>query len=351
MPFRPSAVLAAVASASRRGTVYIARTVHGLEPIAAAELAGLGHRVIATAKRQLFTTAQESGATPRTVDDLTPLVACTPDPGGTKADLRMLHRRLAEALGPLSLLRGSHVTVSASFSGRRTFNRYDIEDTVGAVLADRLGAHYDSRRDGARPPADAIEFRVALSEDGCFVGFRGDRPPLHRRTWKTASIPGTLHPPVAAAMVRLARIRPGMTVLDPCCGAGTIPVETSIVHPDACVSASDIDPAALHAAAVNAREQPEITLSLMDAAELPRADASVDRIVTNPPWDRQVAARSDFATLLREWHRVLRPDGRLVCLVTADQVAVLDDQPWKIREARPLSVAGRHPVLVTAHPR
>jgi tRNA (guanine6-N2)-methyltransferase len=45
------------------------------------------------------------------------------------------------------------LSVSASTAGRRTYSRHDVEDTVGAVLASRLGVGYVSRRDGRVPPS------------------------------------------------------------------------------------------------------------------------------------------------------------------------------------------------------
>jgi tRNA (guanine6-N2)-methyltransferase len=318
------------------GTRLFARTVHGLEHVAAQELRERDCTVLAVSPRQLVLSASPSllDRPPATVDDLFHLVLAVPDPGPTRPDLTVLSRVLAGA--PLDVVPEPCLSVSASTSGRRTYSRFDVEDTVGAVLASRLGVTYVSRRDGRIPPPGAADWRVTIGPPGVHIGLRGSRPPLHRRPWKIASVPGTLHPPVAAAMVRLAGIRPGDVVVDPCCGAGTLLVES----PSPGVG-SDI--AGVTAARANAVHRKDIAWLTADARALPYTDASVDHIITNPPWDRQVAARGAIAEFLREWRRVLRPGGRLTCLA-----------PWqslpgfRTLARYPVSLFGQHPVITVS---
>ncbi|GAB3651710.1 methyltransferase domain-containing protein [Glycomyces tarimensis] len=357
-PNRRSTVGAFAPESPDRHCPLFATAVRGLEGLAAEELAQRGHRVLSVRKRRLQLASPQALAfdRPRTVDDLLLQAARTPDPGSTKADLERLRgwlgtadpepaRALLDRTDPV-------VCVSASISGRRTYNRYDLEAVIGSVLAEGLGARFASRRGGARPPANAVEWRAVLSPDGLLLGLRGSRPPLHRRAWKTASIPGTLHPPVAAAMARLAGIESAMTVLDPCCGAGTILVEAGEPAPHAHLIGGDVDPAALAASARNARHLPGIALREADAARLPFPTGSIDRIVTNPAWGRQVATRRSFTALLAEWRRVIALDGRLVCLVSPELLHHFDTgrSGWNVVETRQLSLAGQHPVIVVARP-
>jgi tRNA (guanine6-N2)-methyltransferase len=315
------------------GTRLFARVVHGLEHVAAQELRERGCTVSSVSPRLLVFRGPPSllDAPPRTVDDVFRLVLTAPDPGPTKPDLVVLSRLLA--LAPLGGGAAPCVSVSASTAGRRTYSRYDVEDTVGAVLADRLGTVYVSRRDGRVPPPGAVDWRVNIDTAGVHIGPRGTRPPLHRRPWKVASVPGTLHPPVAAAMVRLAGVRPGDVVVDPCCGAGTVLVES----PAAGVGS---DVAGVAAARVNAHHRRDIAWLTADARRLAYPDGSVDHIVTNPPWNRQVAAHGEVGEFLREWRRVLRPGGRLTCLA-----------PWpslpgfRTLARYPISLFGQRPVI------
>ncbi|GAB1510606.1 methyltransferase domain-containing protein [Actinophytocola sp. KF-1] len=312
------------------GTRLFARTVHGLEKVAEAELREQGCTVHAVTLRQLVLTAPAALCPPRTVDDLFDLVLALPDPGATKADLGALARALASA--PLGVPPTPVLSVSASTAGRRTYSHLDVADAVGTVLAARFGAVYASRRGGAKPPPGAVDWRVAIDASGVHIGLRGARPPLHRRPWKVASVPGTLHPPVAAAMVRLAGIRPGDVVVDPCCGAGTLPAEAP-----ADTFRAGSDRAGVAAARTNA---PGIPWFTADARRLPYPTGSVDHVLTNPPWDRQVASRGTFAEFVREWRRVLRPGGRLTYLGPQDP-----PPGWRVVGRHPISLFGQHPVI------
>lgn len=347
-PNRLSTVGAAAPEFTGGRCRLFASTVHGLERLAAAELVGRGHEVVSVRKRQILLASPRALSLdrPRTVDDLLVHVAETSDPGPTKADLV----RLRDWLHAIDLpVAKGVISVSASMAGRRTYNRHDLEAVVGSVLAERLGVRFASREGGVRPPEGAVEWRVVLSADGLLLGLRGDRAPLHRRVWKVASIPGTLHPPVAAAMVRLAGIEPGATVLDPCCGAGTILREARELAPGANVAGSDLDATALAASTRNTRHLPGIALTRRDAARLPFADGTVDRIVTNPAWGRQVTTRRPFPALLAEWRRVIAARGKLVCLVPPELLPHFDDR-WTVTATHQLSLSGRHPLLIEARP-
>jgi 23S rRNA G2445 N2-methylase RlmL len=315
------------------GTRLFARTVFGLEHVAAQELRERDCTVTAVSPRQLVLLGPRSllDRPPSTVDDLFPLVVAAPDPGPTKADLAGLSQVLASA--PLDVAGPSCFSVSASMAGRRTYSRHDVEDTVGAVLTARLGGVYVSRRGGRVPPPGTVDWRVTVDASGVHIGLRGTRPPLHRRPWKVASVPGTLHPPVAAAMVRLAGIRPGDVVVDPCCGAGTLLVESPVPG-----VGSDI--AGVTAARVNAHHRRDIAWSTADARRLPYPDASVDHVITNPPWDRQVMAVGSIAEFLREWRRVLRPGGRLTCLTMWPSLP-----GFRVLARHPVSLFGQRPVI------
>src|SRR5262249_32421243 len=117
---------------------------------------------------------------------------------------------------------------------------------------------------------------------------------------------------------------PGMVVLDPMCGAGTIlaeQVELARRRGAGWVTiwGGDIERSSLLAATANLKRLSPDLLAQWDARRLPLADASVDRIICNPPCGRQLGDPDDIGPLyqqaVREWNRVLKPGGRAVLLV------------------------------------
>jgi tRNA (guanine6-N2)-methyltransferase len=143
----------------------LARTIHGLEPVVADELLqrGLG-RVERVRHREVWFTTPRLGPellTVRTADDLFVLAAVVAGVGRARRDLRRLAGAAAAAPARelLALRRAAlptpggvgGVTVTASFLGRRNYNRYDIEDAVGEQLAATLGVPYHARRAGRTP--------------------------------------------------------------------------------------------------------------------------------------------------------------------------------------------------------
>jgi tRNA (guanine6-N2)-methyltransferase len=236
--------------------------------------------------------------------------------------------------------------VSASFQGRRNYNRFDIEDLVGETLHELSGSRYHSRRTGIAPPAERIEWRVILDCTTMWVGVRPFDVPLHRRDWRRQTVTGSLHPPVAAAMAGLARISPRHRVLDPFCGAGTLLLEAHAVTPGATYVGVDRSPDAIAAAHANTPSQALIQWRIGDA----RLRQRVDRILTNPPWDVRLAI-GDLTPYLRHWRRVLDQGGLVVTILNREQAArMVGDAAWRILSAYDVAVAGQHPRIIVAEP-
>ncbi|MEU8221062.1 methyltransferase [Kribbella sp. NPDC048915] len=339
-----------------RASVLV-RTVAGLEGLAADEVAAAGHRVVEVSKRQLIVEG-EAGALvrrpPRVADDLFVVVGSAPDPGRAKAGLAAAVRAAART-APAG---EGALAVSASFVGERNFNRYDVEDCVGERLARLTGGAYYSRRGGAKPPELRTDWRVVLDGKTLWVARRPYAEPLHRRPWRRRTVQGSLHPPVAAAMARLADLAPDHAVLDPFCGAGTLLLEAQAIEPRARYAGVDRDREAVAAARANAaahsaaragtyatdrgdRGDRAIDWVCADSATL---TARADRIITNPPWNRRRYI-GDLAPYLRAWRRTL--NGLLVALVMPEQVAGLR-RGWRVCARYEIAVAGQHPIIVVA---
>ncbi|MBF8193853.1 RNA methyltransferase [Nonomuraea sp. K274] len=355
----------------------MARAVHGIEPLVAAEIRRSGLGVVRGLRHRevWFEPSPEAGLLGlRMADDVLLVAAVVDGVGHHRSALRRLAGAAREA-DPGRLTRpgagrldrsGGGLEVSASFVGRRNYTRFEVEDAVGAELARPLRLAYHSRRDGGRPPHDAMSWRVTIEGDRAIIALRVAGRPLHRRPYKTASIRGTLHPPLAAAMAELARLDGASTVLDPCCGAGTTLIEAHALAPGVRLLGFDHDPAALAAATSNAyaartalAEGVEVRGSegrspfawaVADAGRIPVADGCADRVLVNPPWGRQVPPTGllagDSGLLWREVRRVLAGDGLAVALVH-------DGIPrgFAVTETVRVSLSGRHPQIAVLRKR
>ncbi|WP_238350638.1 TRM11 family SAM-dependent methyltransferase [Kribbella shirazensis] len=134
---------------------------------------------------------------------------------------------------------------------------------------------------------------------------------LERLPWSTNVI-------VADVLVRLAKLRAGQRVLDPFCGTGTILLSVRRRESTARVLGTDHDLHALTLAARNLELPGALGLVRAEAGALPLRPGSVDRVVTNLPFGKQVGSHRGnhglYPDVLREIERVLAPDGRAVVL-------------------------------------
>jgi 23S rRNA G2445 N2-methylase RlmL len=320
--------------APHSGTTYYARSTRGLEWVAAAEISGrLGAQVTSIQHRQIhfeLPSPDPALLDLRVVDDVFLSCGTIADIDHTRASLPLLSEKglsldFAGAMARLQQFRAVGTAdpfdAVASFLGRRNYNRFEIEEALGRAVTRQLGGAQQSHRDRSLAQ---ISWRVHLSEGEAQVGLRIAPVPLHRRSYKLAASPGTLHPPVAAAMALIAGLRPYGLLLDPFCGSGTIGVEAARLQPELHPVLFDLRPEVACMARDNAREAGRgICLAVADAGRLPLSHRAIDRIVCNPPWDRTVGMEgslcTDAAPLWREVARVLHSEGRAVILSEEDE--------------------------------
>ncbi|GAB3804294.1 hypothetical protein GCM10028798_24380 [Humibacter antri] len=331
------------------------RTTGGIEELAAEELRTAGHQVLELSRRQLIValrTAQVIARPPRLVDDLFLIAADVPDPGRRRDGLDTLSARLNAAMQlPVPIRPREPFAVSGSFVGRRNFSRYAVEDTVGELVQRVTKGNYVSRGDGTVvPPARRADLRVVLDGTRAILGIRPFAVPLHRRDWRASTVPGSLHPPVAAALAQIADIQPGDVVLDPFTGAGTLLLEASQIESGARYIGIDRDQSALHAARANASGRSDVQWHTGDARDLSQFTSTADRIITNPPWGRQQPI-ADIAPYIDQWRIALKPNGVAVAILNPAQAASFARAPrWKTLRQLDVTVAGQAARIVSATP-
>jgi tRNA (guanine6-N2)-methyltransferase len=340
----------------------LVRCVHGLEWVCADEVAHLpGATRMQFARREVMVQVPALGPAVlglRTADDV--FLAVGSGLGATPDEITSVLSRLPweERVDDVGALRAvPHapiLDVVAALEGHR-FSRFAVEHAVGPALAARLGGSYLRRpAEGREPGEPDLTVRVSVRNGVATAAIRLAAQPLHRRDWKQDTGPGTLHPPVAAALARLASPELGETVLDPFCGDGTITIETALGFPEVRVTGHDLDPDRLANAARNAeRAGVSVTLAQADAG---RPGAHADIVVTNPPWNLAVDAAGALGGGLDPfWRRLpglLTRTGQFVAVTDAslEAPAALVREGIALGLATRVRLAGRVSDVVLASP-
>ncbi len=349
-----------VAGTDDRAAIIV-RCVHGLEWVCAWEIATLGQAAgeIRLSRRQLdFETGsvESSLLGLRTADDVFVRVAAIDGVGRTKGDLSLVGKAAAAlnwgaALECIRAVRElpepGRFDVVASIEGRRSYNRFAVERSIGEAIAPKLGATF-AERDGGAPAGGGSDFtvRVLVRDDQATVAVRLAATPLHRRAYKVSTGPGTLHPPAAAALAAIGAPAAG-TLVDPFCGDGTIAIEAARARPDLRVVASDVDPQRARNARQNAeRAGVEIEVRVADAAAISATVSRAEAIVTNPPWNQAVNPSGQLRTgheFVDSSAGELGPQGALCSLTDADLglPRLLAGRGWRLGLQQRIRLAGR----------
>ncbi len=339
---------------------FFALTTSGLEALSAKEIAMLPHVSIKTISYRRIS-ADCSGSLAslfslRTVDDVFFDIATWTDIGRPRSTLERLRQlgsrlNLHAATACCARLRAVRLpptfSVTVSFVGKRNYTSEEMKVVLAYEIERTHGWTYqqDDRN------AD-LNVRVFLEHEVAAVGVRVGKTALHERWYQRVHVPGALKPSVAAALVLLAQTTPTAAILDPCCGSGTILIEAALQG--AIVCGGDSSPCALAAAQANiAAAGVEACIQRWDAQALPLDDATIDGVICNLPWGRQVHVEGTRAVLYRrmvaEMRRVLAPPGRIVLLTNAPQE--IDSLDLRLVQQFEISLFGQRPtIFIFSHP-
>lgn len=211
-------------------------------------------------------------------------------------------------------------------------------------------------RPGAGPAAGGAAGGGA-AEPGWDVLVRLGGPPLSARAWRVADYPGAVNATIAAAIARLAGVRPTDRVANLMCGSGTLLVERLLAGPAAVAVGVDVS-----AEAVAATRENVAAAGLTDDVRLDVADvlapggtwrdaAPFDLLLADPPWGTTHGSHATSAAvhagLLEAAHAVCAPGGRLVVLT--HEITVMErclraaSGLWQQRAAVRVFAKGHHP--------
>jgi tRNA (guanine6-N2)-methyltransferase len=346
-------------SKSTAGVPIFALTTRGLEALTLAELSVIPGVADAV---QSYRRVSASFAgdfrdllTLRTADDVFLMVADWSPITHVRAELSEFTTRaaaldLSSLLDSLQTLRSLPHTLTysltANFVGKRNYSVPEIKN----ALEDGIAQRYPDWQYVEDDVDAVLNLRLFIEHEQAILGLRLGERPLHRRAYKQSHLPGSLKPPVAAAMLMLAGFQLGQTILDPFCGSGTILIEAGLSG--LIGIGGDTNPESLVYAQQNAHDA-GINVSWMqsDGAQLPLSTASLDGVATNLPWGRQIQTTDSLVELYHrttcELQRVTKPDAHIVLLMPADYLSYLnaDALGWQLVSQTEISLFGQTPSI------
>jgi len=207
--------------------------------------------------------------------------------------------------------------ITPNVVGRHNFRRVDIRIAAENALEDRYRWKVD-------PSDPDLEIRIDLEGEEALVGLRLSDKIMRRRPYKVEHTPASLKPTVAYCMVRLSDPASGDIFLDPMCGAGTILIERAKAAPYDRIIGGDIDREVLTIAEENVIASGEdIELRRWGATALPLDDASIDKLVCNLPFGKQISSPQDnrklYIGFFAEMERILKPKAKVVLLTSEER--------------------------------
>ncbi len=246
--------------------------------------------------------------------------------------------------------------VVVQMNGQHGYRRIDATKSFKQGLAGKLPASWKHADEDA-----SVELWLTINGSTAVSGVRLSDKTMRHRTYKYEHLPASLRPTIAAAMVRMADLKPGQTVLDPMCGAGTLLAEAhlSVIGkrgPDGgawpmTFLGGDNDPHHVRAALANLRQFDITDVRTWDARKLPIPVESVDRVLCNPPFGKQISTPEEipamYRDMIRQMNRVLKPGGKAVIIVS-DAAALLEaatKAPWSQMRRQDMRVLGQRAAI------
>ena len=214
--------------------------------------------------------------------------------------------------------------VEASYTGKRDYTAKEIRDLSAGEIKKKYSWKYDKEN------AD-IHISINLDNNYSFVGISFFKKPLHvQRALDT--VPGSLKNSVATFMLELANVKKKDVVLDPMCGSGVIPIEAS----ELCTKSigGDVDNLRINLAKQNSNK---VVFHVWDATKTNLKDNSIDKIVCNLPFGKQVNINNPkefFNNFINEMLRVSKKKFCWVFLTTHEGIIdkIITDKKLKLHE-------------------
>lgn len=171
----------------------------------------------------------------------------------------------------------------------------------------------------------------------------------HRTNYEKVLEKGELYPELAYILCLISDPHKDDVFLDPFAGHGSIPIQRTVSFPYKQVVAGDNDPILVERLRKKTTKlNKKIVVEKLDALNLSKLeDASVNKIVTDPPWGLHEGKNLDlprfYSRMLEEFHRVIKPSGAIV-IITA-QKELVEEQLSKLKGR--LEIVAKYNTLVS----
>lgn len=234
----------------------------------------------------------------------------------------------------------------------------DCQSIVKKAIVERLKERYHISWFPETGPLHRVRFRILKDRVSLLVDTSGDG--LHKRGYRRESTEAPIKETLAAALVKLARVRPDGNFLDPFCGSGTLLIEAAMTamqiapgknrrfiaetwknaRPELWrrereraadledrsrgfhATGFDIDPAAVELTLSNAKKAgvgEAVSAQLRDVKDF-SCDSRYGCVVCNPPYGERLLDRETARQLYQIMGRVfLRQPGWSYGIITPDE--------------------------------
>lgn len=332
---------------------YVAFTTKGLEKITQSELQKLlGLKIIQTGdKRIIFETVSDfnSLSSLRTVDDIGLLIGQVENVTKVSQILDFIKTiDLDEVKKELRIFREIEQKFSITISSARSsLNTKELLPALAFVVKEKYGLSF------VELEHNNLDIKVFIDHTDVILSVRLTEKSLHNRIYKKLSRPGSLKPTVAAAMVQLAtEYKKHNKIVDNFCGSGTILCESLVA--ENFVYGGDIDPESVNMAKSNLDNLSHNygRVTTLDAKKSGWPDKFFDIAISNLPWDKQIKIESItelYEGILREYARILKPEGVLCALVGKPELFVKYAKkyfPLKTIKEIKIGLLGQNPTIV-----
>lgn len=136
-----------------------------------------------------------------------------------------------------------------------------------------------------------------------------------------------LRPTIAHAMVWLSSPKAHNHFIDPCCGSGTILSERT-AYPAEEIIGGDLSNQSVKTAEENLKGGLNIDVHVWDARKPPVDAQSMNKVVTNLPFGKQIATDENLFSfnqaVMKEIYRITRPQGIVVVLSESSPQILID---------------------------